>query len=598
MATSSKRRPTAAAKRSKTTKKRVTARARARPRPTPGTQRRSPPAATLARDLTKLQAAPASADSLAQVRDDIEQHGLETFFRALAQTPAGKQQAKARARRTREVARPLVAPAGDVGQVRQTWLNCIGSQAAQPLRLFRPATLAELRSIVQQAAAQKRKVKAVGSGHSFTDVATTTDFLIETHGLNRPLPLERDVLRNGVDTGTLFETEGGIVVRDLNEALWDAGLGLINMGGYDGQTIMGVVSTSTHGSGIAFGPLASFAQSLTMVASGGRVLRIEPQDGITDPVKWAAKHPDVELVQDDDFFRACQVGIGCLGVVYSLVMRVRERYWMKEERTLSTWRQVKQDLQDGRVLAENRHYEVLVNPYLTHGDHTCLVTRRNPVPEPAVPPEQLPHRNYLVEMFAKFPGSGAVAARSDQRSARPGADHHRRGDAEPGGRLRGPQLSGVQHRRGQRRTRLWERDRLSHGRAPGGDRAHFAAAADGQSVGKAYLTSPFSLRFVKASDAFLSMMHGQDTCMVEFPMLDGTIGGKELLRRIETEMYAFGGRPHWGLLNFLSGGALIESMYPEYGKWLSVYRQFNSDGIFDNAFTDRCGISKHAFVAN
>jgi hypothetical protein len=122
-------------------------------------------------------------------------------------------------------------------------------------------------------------------------------------------------------------------------------------------------------------------------------------------------------------------------------------------------------------------------------------------------------------------------------------------------------------------------------------------AADGQRIGKAYLTSPFSLRFVKASDAFMSMMYGTDTCMIEFPMLDNTIGGKELLRRIEQEMYAFGGRPHWGLLNFLAcDDEFIKSMYPKYDAWLSIYRQLNPKGLFDNAFTDRCGISAHAFV--
>jgi hypothetical protein len=64
-------------------------------------------------------------------------------------------------------------------------------------------------------------------------------------------------------------------------------------------------------------------------------------------------------------------------------------------------------------------------------------------------------------------------------------------------------------------------------------------------------------------------------------------------------MYGFGGRPHWGLLNFLSGGdKLIGSMYERYPTWLSLFQQLNPDGMFDNAFTDRCGISKHTFVRN
>jgi xylitol oxidase len=124
----------------------------------------------------------------------------------------------------------------------------------------------------------------------------------------------------------------------------------------------------------------------------------------------------------------------------------------------------------------------------------------------------------------------------------------------------------------------------------------FAIAAQRQEVGQAYLTSPFSVRFVQASSAYLSMMYGADTGMIEFPMLDGTVGGKELLQEIETELYAYGGRPHWGLLNFLSGAnGLLAAMYPKLPQWLAVFQQLNPDGIFNNAFTERCGFSPHAF---
>ena len=62
------------------------------------------------------------------------------------------------------------------------------------------------------------------------------------------------------------------------------------MGGYDGQTIAGVISTSTHGSGLAYGPMSAQAVSLTIVAAGGRVVRVEPAGGITDPSAWAARY--------------------------------------------------------------------------------------------------------------------------------------------------------------------------------------------------------------------------------------------------------------------------------------------------------------------
>jgi FAD/FMN-containing dehydrogenase len=78
--------------------------------------------------------------------------------------------------------------AGVAGQTRQTGQDCIGSRSAQPLQVFRPTTPAELQAIVRQAIAAGCRVRAVGSGHPFSDVAVTRDFLIDTHGLAAPLP--------------------------------------------------------------------------------------------------------------------------------------------------------------------------------------------------------------------------------------------------------------------------------------------------------------------------------------------------------------------------------------------------------------------------
>lgn len=557
--------------------------------------------ARIALDLARLEADADSVESLASVRADLQTHGLTAFFHAATQRLAYHRLVVSPS--PGALAAPALVPAraapapGDQGQARQAWKNCIGSLVAQPLQVFAPTTLDELRSVVRQAASAGCRVKAVGSGHSFVDVALTRDFLIDTHGLGHPLDLERDLLRPNAQPETLFATEGGIVVRDLNEALWEAGLGLVNMGGYDGQTIAGVVATSTHGSGLAFGSLADQVMSLTLVDGDGKTYRIEPTDGITDPAKWAARHPDVTLKQDDDWFAACQVGIGCLGIVYSLVLRVQPRSYLKEERTLSVWSQVKRDLQDGGVLRENVHYEVLVNPYATNGDHTCLITRRNPIPEPTDPPIEQPRRNFLVELAASIPGTNELLLAVL--------------DAYP--RLTPTVIDQAMGALARdyidRSYRVFNigmaNDVPAYGSEIGFSLDQYLAATERileiadqrQQVGSAYLTSPFSLRFVRAATAYLSMMYGVDTCMIEFPMLDGTFGGKETLQEIETEMYAFGGRPHWGLLNFLSGAnGLIEAMYPMLPRWLEVFHQLSPDGRFANAFTERCGLSPRVFV--
>ena len=86
------------------------------------------------------------------------------------------------------------------------------------------------------------------------------------------------------------------------------------------------------------------------------------------------------------------------------------------------------------------------------------------------------------------------------------------------------------------------------------------------------------------------MMYGRATCMIEVPMLDGTVGGMETLREIEEALIDLGARPHWGQIHYLAGGsALIRKMYPMFDKWIAVRKVLNASGTFNSRFSERCG---------
>jgi hypothetical protein len=382
------------------------------------------------------------------------------------------------------------------------WENCIGNQQVAPFRLLRPTTLEEIVEIVKLAEAENRKVRAVGSGHSFSDIALTDDYLLDTHGLNKVLTLDTEALKENAKSSTLVEIECGITIADVNNALDSLGLALINMGAHTAQTVVGALSTSTHGSGISLGSAAAFVKSMVIVASGGKVYRIEPADGITDPAKFKASHSGIELVQDDDWFNSVVIGLGCMGVVYSVTVRVREKYWLTESRTLSNWTRVKADLLKGDVLRENRHYEVLVNPYELDGDHICLVTIRNGIPEPTDPDPEKKNRSHLSVGFSFFPHWLI--------------------------RFTGKLIS--------------LKNRLLPGLIPRTIEDSLKGLADEE-----YDASSYSV-------------------------LD------------------LGARPHWGQINYLSGGReLIKRMYPMFDKWIAVRKVLNSSGVFNNRFSARCG---------
>jgi L-gulono-1,4-lactone dehydrogenase len=115
-------------------------------------------------------------------------------------------------------------------------------------------------------------------------------------------------------------------------------------------------------------------------------------------------------------------------------------------------------------------------------------------------------------------------------------------------------------------------------------------AARHRELGQAYQSAPISLRFVRSTDALLSMMQGRDTMMIELIMQTHTQGGMELLAAYEDRLYGLKGRPHWGQVNTLNRARLAE-LYPMLDEWLAVHAELNSSGVFDSPFSKRVGIS-------
>ena len=442
----------------------------------------------------------------------------------------------------------------------------------------------------------------------------------------------------------LFETEAGITIRDLNKSLESRNLGLMNMGGYDGQTIIGATSTSTHGSGITLGPFPDMVRSLVLATTGtwdGKTFggkdpqngvalyRIEPADGITDPKIYS--DPVIQLIQDDDCFRAVICSMGCFGVIYSVVFEVMQMYWLEENRTLTTLRDVIEQLRPNPqnpdhlpdALINLRHFDVLVHPYPVKDGEVvemdpdepaetyypyfqCLITARNIVPRPDSISGSSGHRNIIAQFLSQFDFTFEVLVAVFNRFptiipeaislSMPGLV-----DANYIDRSFDIYNLGLNQNAGFA-TEIGFALQDSAGNYT---ETHFQQAVDrihriaqrARVQGKQYQTSPFALRFVKASQAQLSMMQGMNTCMVEMDVVTGTYGGQEVMQRYQESMYELGGRPHWGLeFDHLTGSNnLIGKMYPQLQSWLNVYNQFNRKGTFNSSFTDRVGFTNIDF---
>jgi len=469
------------------------------------------------------------------------------------------------------------------------WHNHLGNRSCRPAKIVAPGALSELVELVKTAEGNGKTVRAVGSGHSWSDVALTDGYLVEPRNLIGVEDAASEPLKVGAPANRLVRVLAGTPIGVLNAELDRMGLALPNMGGYDAQTISGVVSTSTHGSGLAFGPFPDLVRSLDLVICGGKALRLEPGGGPTDGDVFT--HETLHLEQDDRKFRAAVCGMGTTGIVHSLLLEVREKFWLNEIRTLSTWETVRDTLTSDGVLGKGGHYELFVNPYAgSDGEHRALVTWRNDCPEPANQPQDKLERHFLTELESSLPITGTIVRYLARRHPRLMA---KRFDSVLAG-MRDDGYANVSYKV----FNIGEANKLPATSMELGvavDGRHITAVDRILEIARLradegiYHSSPFSLRFVAASDAYASMMYDQPTMMIELIMVDGTLGCYSLLEGYESRLADLGARPHWGHYNTLTEER-IGRLYPDWGEWLAVEKEFNHSGVFDSEFTRRIGL--------
>jgi hypothetical protein len=456
-----------------------------------------------------------------------------------------------------------------------------------------------LQQVVAKAAKLGGPLRAVGSHHSWSDAALSDGIVIETSGLVEPLAgVDASLLKNPGDAPSLVKASAGMTIKDLNAALDQRGLALINMGGYDGQTLGGVISTSTHGSGLTLGSFPSFVEALMVVKGDGKVIQIEKSAGITDPAKFAARGGPVQLIQDDKFFNASVVGVGCLGIIYSVLLRIRPQYWLSETRSLHKWRQLRDQLREGSVLRTFRHVEVLVNPHVLNGENTCLLTLRREVPRPTAPGPPKPFRDMFAELLASLPGTGDVLAALFRTfpSLSPTLVENAILSLEDPKEFVALSYTMLNIGAANAFPAVCSELGVDLVRHVDAVDAMLAVAAQARAEG-AFQSGPIALRYVAASPGILSMQP-RETCMIELPMLRGVFGSDSLPWRYEKLLVeSFNARPHWGQRNFLTGShQMLERLYgaSQVSHWLEVFEWFNPAGQFYSRFTDRVGFSSHA----
>lgn len=243
----------------------------------------------------------------------------------------------------------------------QNWLQNISYVVPS---YWQPSTRQELVSILRDAEAQGRKVKAVGRGWSFEDCAVSEDWVVDLCGLCSTIifltdpatvpPILTPAWRDrhfGAAPEKLYHVEAGIILFELNQRLEGEGLAMLTLGGSQGQSLAGAISTSTHGSNLDQPALPGVIQAVHLVTTGGQEVWIE---SATDPLtaddnalRTQLGTPGLTIIRDDALLRAAKVTVGRFGVVYSYVIKVTPIYRLSEWVEEVSWSSVSDALKAG-----------------------------------------------------------------------------------------------------------------------------------------------------------------------------------------------------------------------------------------------------------
>ncbi|MFG2945831.1 D-arabinono-1,4-lactone oxidase [Streptomyces adustus] len=401
--------------------------------------------------------------------------------------------------------------------------NWAGNVTYAAKEVHRPRSADALRTVV----AGNARVRALGSGHSFNEIAEPggEGVLVSLDAL----PAEIDV---DTDARTV-RVGGGVRYAELARQVELHGLALPNMASLPHISVAGSVATGTHGSGVGNGPLAAPVREVEIVTADGSTL---------------------VLGRGDDRFGGAVTSLGALGVVSALTLDLEPSFAV-EQQVFTELPLAGLDFESVMAAA----YSVsLFTDWRAPGFRQVWLKRRTDQPPAARPPA-----TPATEALHPVPGMPAVNC--TQQLGVPGPWHERL----PHFRAEFTPSSGAE----LQTEYLIERSRALEA----------LYAIDAVRAAVAPVLQICEVRTVAADEQWLSPSYGRDTAALHFTWIEDTDAVLPVVRRVEEALDAFDPRPHWGKV-FTVPSERLRGRYPRLDDFRALVRELDPTGKFTNAF--------------
>lgn len=273
-------------------------------------------------------------------------------------------------------------------------------------------TTEAIQQLMAKAQNEGKAIRVLGGGWSFTKIAATDGWILNTRHLNMLFTITQPSISNsyGGQPQDLLFVQCGNSVYELNKYLKSVGRSLKTSGASNGQTIVGAFSTGTHGSAIDFGATQDFIVGVHIITSPGTHIYLERasypvvSDGFVQKIK-------AQLVRNDDWFNAALVSFGSFGFIHGVMIETEPVYLLQCFRQLIpnddilTNLMQTLDFSNCHINANGTerpfHFQSVVNPYdLAKGAYVTVMYKR---------PYRSDYSPYIPDTDTAGPGDDAAS---------------------------------------------------------------------------------------------------------------------------------------------------------------------------------------------
>ncbi|KMQ05368.1 D-arabinono-1,4-lactone oxidase [Bacillus cereus] len=421
------------------------------------------------------------------------------------------------------------------------WRNWTGNVEGTPHYTMYPESIQDVVEVVDLARKKGKKIRVVGSGHSFTPLVQTEEVLVSLDKLKGIVNIDAEKM--------VAEVWAGTKLHDLGKLLEEKGYAQENLGDIDSQSIAGAISTGTHGTGITFGSLSTQVIEITAVLSNGESIVCSEAENV-------------------EYWRAFQLSLGMLGIIVKIKLKVIPAYalvYESEKQSLST---VMNKLEEYK---KNRHFEFFVFPYSDEVQVKFTNETTNTGSDlkwHKLKVELLENRMFsLLSQGCKwFPSISKGVSRLSAK-------------AVPNTKIIGPSYEVFAT---SRTVPFYEMEYSIPSKYM---RTVVEEISNLIEKKKYKVHFPIECRYVKGDDIWLSPAYGRDSAYIAVHMYKG-MKYAAYFGEVEKIFLKYEGRPHWGKMHTLSYEQL-QDIYPEFHSFLQARKSLDELGMFFNPYAEK-----------